>query len=192
MTSNHIPPTRLQSRQRLLIQRQQFSQNPLFQSAAQALHQHLEQVLRTLEPDCLGVYWPLPGEFNAATDWAVGENDSVVRLALPCTQKSPPAMHYLAWDGQPPNTLDEHAIPTASGGPVVPDVLLVPCVGYTAAGHRLGYGGGYFDRYLAAHPDITTIGVAWSVGQISSQEFGVQDHDKSLMLVVTESGVVGC
>jgi 5-formyltetrahydrofolate cyclo-ligase len=188
--TRHVQPTRLQTRQRLLVERQKFAQSPQFQSAGHALHQHLQDVLRALEPDCLGVYWPLPCEFNAATAWAVGENASVVRLALPFAQKSPPSMRYLAWDGQLPSVQDDHAIPTAIGPLVVPDVLLVPCVGYTAAGHRLGYGGGYFDRYLAQHPDITAIGVAWSVGEMSAEEFGQQAHDMRLMLVVTELGVV--
>ena len=42
-------------------------------------------------------------------------------------------------------------IPEPINGPaVVPDVLLVPLLGFDAAGYRLGYGGGYFDRTLAA------------------------------------------
>ena len=56
---------------------------------------------------------------------------------------------------------DDAASP-AAGAVVVPDVLLVPCVGFAAGNYRLGYGGGYFDRYLARHPHVTTMGVAWS------------------------------
>ena len=67
-----------------------------------------------------------------------------------------------------------------------PDVVLVPCVGFTAQGWRLGYGGGYFDRYLAAHPGVTAIGVAWQVGLLSAEQLQAQAHDQALMAVVTE------
>jgi len=74
---------------------------------------------------------------------------------------------------------------------VVPDVVLVPCLGYTASGFRLGYGGGYFDRWLAAHPQVTAVGVAWSACEIDEAELKPQPHDQRLMLVVTEQGVIG-
>ena len=40
----------------------------------------------------------------------------------------------------------------ADAVPLTPDVVLVPLVGFDEEGFRLGYGGGYYDRYLAAHP----------------------------------------
>jgi 5,10-methenyltetrahydrofolate synthetase len=75
------------------------------------------------------------------------------------------------------------------GKPVVPDVVLVPCVGFTPEGYRLGYGGGYFDRYLAAHPGVTVIGVAWEQARVSREELAPQAHDLPLMAVVTEARV---
>ena len=47
--------------------------------------------------------------------------------------------------------------------------VVVPCVGFTAAGHRLGYGGGHYDRWLAAHPHVVAVGVAWSAGEINER-----------------------
>jgi 5,10-methenyltetrahydrofolate synthetase len=67
--------------------------------------------------------------------------------------------------------------------------VLVPCVGYTHDGHRLGYGGGYFDRWLAEHPSVTSIGIAWSGSELGADELGAQAHDQALTLIVTERGV---
>jgi 5-formyltetrahydrofolate cyclo-ligase len=67
----------------------------------------------------------------------------------------------------------------------------VPCLGYTGAGFRLGYGGGYYDRWLAEHPHVTALGVAWSCGEIDEAQLQPQPHDQPLMLVVTERGVAG-
>ena len=47
------------------------------------------------------------------------------------------------------------------------------------------------DRWLAAHPGATSIGVAWSQGQMCDAEFAPQPHDIALTLVITEQGVVG-
>ena len=100
-------------------------------------------------------------------------------------------MHYRAWDGSAPAIEDECAIPTSAGAPVLPDVVLVPCLGYTRSGHRLGYGAGYFDRWLAAHPQVTAVGVAWSVGELDAASGYVpQAHDRPLAVIVTEHGLV--
>jgi 5,10-methenyltetrahydrofolate synthetase len=112
-------------------------------------------------------------------------------LALPWARKGPqPAMSYKLWDGQPPTEQDDCGIPAASGRPAEPDVLLVPCVGFTRAGVRLGYGGGYFDRYMAAHPHVTAIGLAWSEAELSEAQLPAQAHDQPLMIIVTPEGVI--
>jgi 5-formyltetrahydrofolate cyclo-ligase len=67
--------------------------------------------------------------------------------------------------------------------------VLVPCVGFTSEGWRLGYGQGYFDRFLADHPEVTAIGVAWAHAQIDSGLFSPQSHDLPLIGVVTEMQV---
>lgn len=100
-------------------------------------------------------------------------------------------MHYRAWDGAAPTVRDESGLPSSEGPPVLPDVVLLPCLGYTRDGYRLGYGAGYFDRWLAAHPQVTAIGVVWAVGALSPGEFTPEPHDQPMMLVVTEHGVVG-
>lgn len=99
-------------------------------------------------------------------------------------------MHYRAWDGSAPTLRDECGIGSSAGARVVPDVVLVPCLGYTRSGFRLGYGGGYYDRWLAAHPQVTSVGVAWSVNELTEVELAPQPHDHPLSLVVTERGVV--
>jgi len=181
MSSAPTPHERSALRQQLLEARRSFSTTPAATLAAAAVNASLRELLGQLEPECLGVYWPLEGEFNpapACKGWS---------LALPFAQKADRLMHYRRWDGAEPVSTDECGIATSAGAPVVPDVVLVPCVGFTPEGFRLGYGGGYFDRWLAAHPGVTTVGVAWSGAEVG---FAVEPHDRALTLVVTERGVV--
>lgn len=192
MLSAAPPDLRRQAlRRQLRAERESFAGGAGFAAAHDALAAHLAAVLARLEPQCLGLYWAIRSEFNAAV--ALGDDVNCINMpwALPFTRREPREMHYRAWDRRPPQGLDECGIPASDGAPVVPDVVLVPCVGYTRAGYRLGYGGGYFDRYMAAHPHVTAVGVAWSGAEIDAESFGVQPHDQPLMLVVTEQGVVG-
>lgn len=181
---------RLLLRQRLRAERELFATSPACVAAQAALARHLAAVLARLEPQCLGLYWAIRSEFNAAL--ALREDAIVGRMpwALPFTRREPREMHFRAWDGTPPRLVDDCRIPASDGAPVLPDVVLVPCVGFTREGFRLGYGGGYFDRFMAAHPQVTAVGVAWSCAEIEREAFAPQPHDQPLMLVVTEQGVV--
>ena len=176
-------------RLQLRADRERFAASPGFDAAHAALGTHLAAVIARLEPQCLGVYWAIRSEFNAAV--ALGADLACAQLswALPYTRRTPREMHYRRWDRQSPTLHDECGIPASSGAPVVPDVVLVPCVGFTAQGYRLGYGGGYFDRWMAAHPHVTAVGVAWSFNRIDAEAFAVEPHDQPLILVVTEDRV---
>jgi hypothetical protein len=67
-------------------------------------------------------------------------------------------------------------------------LLFVPCVGYGPGGYRLGYGGGYYDRTLAAmEPRPMAIGVGYELGRLST--IHPQPHDMPLDAIVTEAGV---
>jgi 5,10-methenyltetrahydrofolate synthetase len=84
---------------------------------------------------------------------------------------------------------DRHGIPIPGGGPAIdPDIVLLPLVAFDTAGYRLGYGGGYFDRTLAARvPRPLAIGVGFELGRVA--DIRPQGHDVRLDAVVTEAGV---
>lgn len=141
-----------------------------------------------LEPTLLGVYQALNGEFDAMRALTADPSFDPLPLALPHAGRRPAHLHYRAWDRRPPTAVDDCGIATADGPPVEPDVVLVPCLGFTTTGYRLGYGGGYFDRWLAAHPAVTAIGVAWQVTEIDAADFAAEPHDRALVTIVTERG----
>jgi 5-formyltetrahydrofolate cyclo-ligase len=176
-------------RQRLLAEREIFAASSAAAAMAAALGAALCDVVADLEPGCLGLYCPLRSEFNAAQALAADARLVDLSLALPYARRETRMMEFRRWDGAPPALVDECGIGSSDGAVVVPDVVVVPCVGFTEGGHRLGYGGGYYDRWLAAHPQVTAIGVAWSFAQIDESVFAARAHDVALTLVVTERGV---
>jgi len=191
MPENNPPRTRSDWRSRLLQARQAWVTTPEAEHAQAALHERVMAILAELEPDCLGLYWPMQGEFNPMGVAEAAQQAFACRLALPFAQKSPAQMHFRLWNGLQPSSKDEHGIPCPEGATVVPDVVLVPCVGFTPEGWRLGYGGGYFDRFMAAHPEVTALGVAWESGRMSQVELRPEPHDVPLMAVLTESNTWG-
>jgi 5-formyltetrahydrofolate cyclo-ligase len=182
--------TRPALRSQLLAARERFAASAEVAPAIEAIARELRQVIDRLEPECLGLYWAMRSEFNAASLWGDDSDPTTFSLALPFAQREQRQMHYRVWDGRTPRLKDECGIDTGDGDTVVPDVVLVPCVGFTPGGYRLGYGGGYFDRWLAAHPHVTAVGVAWSVGEMRDGDFTPEPHDQPLTLIVTERGVV--
>ncbi len=81
---------------------------------------------------------------------------------------------------------DRHGIPIPdTAASETPDVLLLPLVAYDAAGYRLGYGGGYFDRTLAGCVTRPlTIGVGFALGAVAT--IRPQPHDIPPDWIVTE------
>lgn len=76
------------------------------------------------------------------------------------------------------------------GGVVRPDWLFVPLLGFDRTGHRLGYGGGYYDRTLAGLPGAVAVGCAYACQEVDAVP--AADYDARLRAVATEGGVIPC
>jgi len=151
----------------------------------------IERELRVViaeRPGTLGVYWPFRAEFDPRQliEWAVAAGRSV---ALPVVVDRKGPLEYRLW--RPGEKLVDGVwnIPVPEKREVtVPAIVLAPLVGFDPACYRLGYGGGYFDRTLAALvPRPLAIGVGFAVQAI--QTIHPQPFDVPMDLVVTEKGV---
>ena len=63
----------------------------------------------------------------------------------------------------------------------------MPLLAFDATGHRLGYGGGYYDRTLAAHPGVPAIGIAYAAQRVAHVPAG--PHDQPLQAIFSENGL---
>ena len=176
-------------RVRLRAAGQAFVADADFAARQAALAGHLMSVIEQLCPDRLGLYCAVQSEFDAAAFCLQDSALEATPLALPFSFRDPLRMDYRHWNRLPPSLRDECGIAACDGPVVVPDVVLVPCPGHTASGFRLGHGGGYFDRWLAAHPHVTAVGLGWSVCEIDEAELRPQPHDRPMACIVTEHGV---
>jgi 5-formyltetrahydrofolate cyclo-ligase len=139
-------------------------------------------------PGVLGVYWPFRAEFDPRPliDRAVAEGRGV---ALPVVVDKKGPLEYRAWRPGEPLVDGVWNIPVPEKRQIVtPAAVLAPLVGFDRAGYRLGYGGGYFDRTLAAlSPRPVAIGVGFEFQAIDT--IHPQPFDVPMDIIVTEAGV---
>jgi 5,10-methenyltetrahydrofolate synthetase len=111
-----------------------------------------------------------------------------VRAALPVVVAAKEALRFREWTPDTRLEPDRYGIPTPTAGEwLTPDLILLPLNGFDGAGYRLGYGGGYFDRTLAAlSPRPLAVGVGFEINRIASIRPAA--HDQRLDWIITESG----
>lgn len=141
-------------------------------------------------PKILGFYSPFGGEYDPMP--VVGPHlDRGGRAALPVVVARGRPLEYRPWRPgvvMAPGKFSFGIAEPVEGPAVIPDLILVPLLGFDGAGYRLGYGGGYFDRTLAAYPvRPKTIGVGFEIGRLRT--IHPQPHDIPLDMIVTEAGV---
>ena len=81
---------------------------------------------------------------------------------------------------------NEDLLRPVDGGEI--EAILVPAVAFDRRGYRVGYGGGYYDRFLPAAPQAVKIGVAFAAQIIG--EVPVDAHDLPVDRIVTECEVI--
>ena len=142
----------------------------------------------------IGAYWPIKGEFDplpALYRWTEGAPDQIERrIGLPVADRTTKSLRFHVWYPGCPTELDAYDIPKPKDTEeFVPEILVVPCLGFGPGGVRLGYGGGFFDRTLASlTPRPVTVGVSFTHGFLPLLRAGPQDLLLDTML--TEDGVM--
>jgi len=142
-----------------------------------------------LRHGCIGFYWPFKSEIDLrhlVRDLLAAGADA----ALPVVVERREPLEFWTWRQRMKLTRGIWNIPVPTErNPVRPAALLVPLLGFDTAGYRLGYGGGYYDRTLAAmKPTPLTIGVGYELGRLTT--IYPQPHDIPLDAIVTEAGSV--
>jgi len=157
-------------------------------SASASIAARLEQALPKIRTSHFAFTWPMPGEPDlreAAARWVTAGAEA----ALPETVRKQPLI-FRPWTPDAPMRPGVWDIPFPDTREIaVPDILLIPCLGYDHDGYRLGNGGGFYDRTLAIMtPRPLTVGVGWSHAVLPSIE--PKPHDIPMDLIVTERALI--
>jgi 5-formyltetrahydrofolate cyclo-ligase len=173
-------------RQRLLSERAALPAAERERLAAR-IREHVIALLGEEWPATLGLYWPINAELDmvpiARLQLARGG-----RVGLPVVVEKAAPVEFWNWRQGLRLVRGAWDIPVPKVREVVvPDLCIVPLVGFDRARYRLGYGGGYYDRTLAAaSPRPRTIAIGLSSARLDT--IHPQPHDIRMDVVVTEHG----
>lgn len=149
----------------------------------------LDQALGDVSGRIVSAYWPFRGEPDLRP-WLKGLEDRGAVGALPVVVQRHAPLVFRSWRRDEPLEPGVWKIPVPSNGiAVTPDIVIAPVVGFDPRCFRLGYGGGFYDRTLAALPRGTRI-VGLGYAQQAIRTIYPQDHDVAMEMVVTEGGIV--
>jgi 5-formyltetrahydrofolate cyclo-ligase len=133
----------------------------------------------------LGVFWPIRSEPDLRALYADLSRDGV-ELALPVVLDKNAPLGFAEWAPGDALVVDAYGVPAPTERKLIqPEGLLIPCVGFNADNIRLGYGGGFYDRTLAAAPRPIAIGIAYASARAS---FSAGPHDVALDIIITDQG----
>lgn len=156
---------------------------------AQALTERLVGAVDLRAFAILGFYWPIRGELDLR-GIARSHIEAGGTAGLPVVVAKNEPVEFWSWEPASAMQRGFWNIPVPHERRcVTPDALIIPLVGYDAAGYRLGYGGGFYDRTLAAlTPRPFCIGVGFDDSQIET--IHPQPHDIPMNVIVTERRVL--
>lgn len=166
---------------------------PLAQQVAASLAfttQFLNAIALSPEAIVAG-YWPMRGEMNVIPLLRALAAQGIP-TALPRTYDRQSPLDFLQWRDDTPMVRGNFAgifEPDAAVSPLVkPTVLIIPMLGFDAAGNRLGYGAGHYDRTIALLNPVLKIGAAYTQQQFDS--LPAEAHDYKMDAIITEGSVL--
>ena len=147
--------------------------------------EYLRSVIDVTRYPVLGAYWPIRGEIDLR-EFARQHVEAGGIVGLPVVVQDAAPVEFWRWRPGVALKRGHWNIPVPPVREVIsPNVLVVPLVGFDSGRYRLGYGGGFYDRTLAAAaPRPHTIGIAFADAELPS--IYPQPHDIPMDVIVTE------
>ena len=112
-------------------------------------------------------------------------------ISLPKIKKKN-QMEFYKWYKNDPLLINKFGIPEPDAtNKVYPDILFVPLVAFDKKLNRLGYGGGFYDRYIqkiSKIKKVVKVGLAFSFQKLKT--IPVNKHDKKLDIIITEKEII--
>lgn len=185
MTPAEVAAWRRAKRTELLAQRQGLLSEDR-KRAADIIAGKLDRLCAGMTLTVVGLYWPIQLEPSLLPWGGALVRRRKIGLCLPVVVIRQAPLEYWRWAPGDATVPGFWNIPVPAQREVVtPDLVLAPLVGFDRAGYRLGYGGGYFDRTLAALPKRPfVVGVGYQSGALDT--IFPQPHDFAMDAIITD------
>lgn len=192
---NELVPSRVSAKEdfrALAKQKRSLAHTEMGQYAGNLL---AEQFFRhfPLEPGVIiSAYWPIQDEIDPVP-LMQKLMESGHPVALPVVHGLDAPLTFREWkhSTELTSSVYDTKIPPGTARALIPDILLIPMLGFDRHGNRLGYGQGYYDHtldHLRAEKPVIAVGLAYAAQEFS--QLPADPHDQKLDLVITENEVI--
>jgi 5-formyltetrahydrofolate cyclo-ligase len=156
-------------------------------AAGAAVAAHVLREVRFAPGCAVAGVWPLADEIDLRPLWhALHARGHAV--LLPETPARGQALVFRRWHPGCAMVPERFGTLRPDGAVATPDLIFVPLLAFDRAGRRLGYGGGYYDRTLGAHPGVPAVGFGYAAQEVPAVP--AEAHDVALGAIFTEEGAV--
>tara|TARA_B100000686_G_scaffold222295_1_gene229447 strand:+ start:1861 stop:2481 length:621 start_codon:yes stop_codon:yes gene_type:complete len=148
----------------------------------------LEYGFPILYRSSIGFYWPCHGEYDPHPAMiSLQKRGATIALPEVAERKNP--LCFRQWWEEAPMKIGAYNIPVPENTElIIINAIIVPMLGFDTQGHRLGYGGGYYDRTISSiNPHPLVIGIAFESLRLDS--IYPNSHDVAMDFIVTEAGI---
>ena len=151
------------------------------------LHTHIQPLINEIKNKFVGTYISFRNELDTKklNQYLLEKG---LKLALPAIDFENKEINFFMYDKDTELIENKFSIlePKNKDEVIFPKIIFIPLLGYSKSGFRLGYGGGYYDKYLSKNGigDVKKIGIAFSFQEVD--EIPVEDHDERLDWILTE------
>ncbi len=165
------------------------------QQSEQTLLDQIHAVLKQYCPDAsnIGLYYPMGSE--ASIIRLLDNMGNHYRFFLPRVIGQDMVFYpFTALDDCEKDDKNILAPKITANTDLLPDVIFVPLLGFTKKGHRLGQGGGFFDRYIHQHrksiKKTLFIGIGFELQKLDN--IPLEPHDEAMDMIITEKTIYQC
>ena len=135
----------------------------------------------------IALYYPSNYELNTFKLFELLSKNNKLSTLLPYTSNK--SIKFFRWNLSQPLKVNRFGFldPILQKKAVTPDLIVVPLLAFDKSKNRLGYGKGYYDKFLSKNKDILTIGVAFSFQKF--KKIKTSNFDIKMNNILTERGI---
>ena len=151
-------------------------------------HVHLRPLLNNINSDYVGSYVDYNFELstNSLIKYLIEKN---INICLPKINPQSKEINFFKFSTGTKLTKNKYNIlePEVTNEIIFPKLVLVPLLAFNESGFRLGYGGGFYDKYFSSQEekDIIKVGLGFSFQK--ANQIPIESHDQKLDWILTES-----
>jgi len=151
-------------------------------------HVHIRTLLEDIEKFKIGSYLPFRNEISTKRIHELLFSLNF-RISLPCINDKDQNLTFRNWNTKEDLVKNKYGIlqPKEDAVEELPEMIIVPLLGFSISGYRLGYGGGYYDRFIDnknKSGKIITVGFGYTFQEVNN--LPIESHDQKLNWILTE------